>query len=326
MEKTISVIMPTHDRADFLPYTLSLIGPQIKRNKDRVELVICNNASNDNTIEVLEDLKKSDDFFEVINYNDFVDIGVSIARSVDNATGKYVLLWGDDDVPCPLLIDTLLYYIDNNPDVACFHYNRLAGVDAKDYGISELKVSNTLFEGRDKVYESSEEFIAECYQTMGFLSADLFLLSSWKKGKEKGIDCSKHYGFEFLAPIFCGIKGKKNMYINFPLCIQRAPNFRKWLSRSPLFRYIGMPNLLQDLEKLDLIHGWNKIWNKHSNSSSAYIHLIPQMVLDKKMYKSRIREMNSYQTSLWRKLYAYFCLYCVPQCFYLALRNRRFKK
>lgn len=324
MGKLISIILPTHNKCSYLRFTMPILKEQIVRNSEEVELVVCNNASTDETSTYLKDLSVNEPFFRFIDYSDFVDIGVSIARSVDNAAGKYVLLWGDDDIPAPLLIDTLLYYIKKNPDIACYHFNRLAGTDSKEFSISELHVFNTIYRGVGTVYDNPEDFVSLYYQGMGFLSADMFLLAAWKKGEH--IDCSKHYGFEFLAPIFYGIQGNPCMYIDYPLCIQRNPNNRKWLSRSPFFRYIGMPNLLQDLEKMGIIHNWKQIWNKTSNTTKKYIAIIPQITLDKPRYRKLIKEMNSYQTSVWRKLYAYFMLYCMPTSLYLFLRNARYRQ
>lgn len=324
MEKIISIILPTYNKCDYLKFTMPLLREQVVRNSDYVELVVCNNCSTDGTAEYLRTLREEDPFFRFVDYKDFVDIGVSIARSVDNASGKFVLLWGDDDAPAPLLIDTLLYHIRQYPEVVCYHFNRLAGTDASDFKINHLHVFNTTYTGDNILYEDSSQFVSYYYQGMGFLSADMFLLEAWNKGKH--IDCSKHYGFEFLAPIYYGIQGGKCMYIDFPLCIQRNPNNRKWLSRSPMFRYIGMPNLLQDLEKMGIIHDWKKIWDKTSNTTKKYIAIIPQMTLDKKKYRGLIKEMNSYQTSIWRKLYACFMLYCMPTSIYAFLRNLRYKQ
>jgi glycosyltransferase involved in cell wall biosynthesis len=323
MNKLISIVLPTYNKCNYLQFTLPLLKEQIERNSEEVELIICNNASTDGTGSYLESFS-SKSFFRYISYNDFVDVGVSIARSISNATGKYVLLWGDDDVPAPLLIDTLLYYVKKYPDVACFHYNRLAGLDCENNGIKKLHVFDSIYSGAESLYEDSSEFISKFYQGMGFLSADMFLLDAWNRGKN--IDCSKHFGFEFLAPIFYGIKGEKCMYIDYPLCIQRNPNNRKWLSRSPKYRYIGIPNLLQDLEKMGIISEWKKIWNKTSNTTKRYLVIIPQITLDKKSYRSLINEMNGYQSSIWRKLYALFMLYCIPTSLYVFIRNLRYKK
>ena len=93
-----------------------------------------------------------------------------------------------------------------------------------------------------------------------------------------------------------------------------------------MFRYIGMPNLLQDLEKMGLINNWRQTWNKNSNTTKKYIAIIPQITLDKQKYRKLIKEMNGYQSSVWRKLYALFMLYCMPTSLYLALRNLRYRQ
>ena len=49
MKKIISVVIPTLNRKNYLAETLEHFIPQFERNQNVVELIICNNASDDDT-------------------------------------------------------------------------------------------------------------------------------------------------------------------------------------------------------------------------------------------------------------------------------------
>lgn len=326
MEKLISIILPTYNRAGYLEYTLNLLKEQVKRNAADVELIICNNASTDNTAQLLIDLHKEDPYFSYMNYEDHVDIGPSIKRSVDNATGKYVLMWSDDDTPCSMLVDMLVRYVKEFPDLACIHFNGMNGTDDDNYGMRNLVIKNKSIEAEYKIYDNFNDFAERYWLGMGVMSSDLFLTSAWKEGRES-VDSSKHYGWDFLFPILYGIKGKKCMYVDFPLWIQRDPKYRSWQSRSAYYWMLGIPNLLSDLEKYGIIRNFREIWYGKVNSMSLVLHLGTQMTLDKAFYKGIKKDIMKYQEEKpLHRLIINLILYCFPTKLYKFLRERHFRK
>ena len=322
MSKLLSIVLPTFNRGYMIEYTLEILNEQIERNSSEVELVVCNNASTDDTSDIVSRFVETHPCVKFVNYTDHVEIGVSITRSVDNATGKYALLWGDDDIPSPFLVDILLYYIKANPDIGIIHFNGMTGMDQDDFKMKNVNVMNKSFDRMTILYDL-EKFAETHYSGMGLMSSDMFLLEAWKKGRK--LDSSTHYGYEFVAPILIGAKGHKCLYINFPLWIQRIPMYRAWQSRATQFWYIGIPNLLKDLEKNNVIKDWRSTWNK-ANTKRLLIHVIPQMLLDKKMYKSLLPIIKENQNSWQKKLFVDFCYYFVPSSLYKFVRKRHFKK
>jgi len=326
MSKLISIIMPTYNRVGYLEYTLGLLSSQIKRNADKVELIICNNASTDSTEIFLSELHTKDPYFQYINYTDHVDIGNSIKRSIDNANGKYVLMWSDDDIPNPLLIDLLLMCVVQHPDLACIHFNGMDGIDDDNYGVRDVNVKNKIVIGENKIFDNFLDFAEKFWLSMGIMSSDLFLKSAWDKGCQL-IDTSEHYGWNFLVPILCGIKGGKCMYLNFPLWIQRAPKYRAWQSRAAYYWFVGIPNLLVDLEKNGIIRNFDDIWNNKINSISLVLHLGTQMVLDKQFYKKNKGQIMYYQKKKpIHRIVLNIILYCLPSSLYKFLRAHHFQK
>lgn len=323
MNKLISIVLPTYNRIDYLKITLKHFRPQVLRNSQKVELIICNNASTDGT-DFFFERHDNNSFFKYINYKDHIDVGLSIKRSISNATGRYVLLWGDDDLPFPFLLDILLQAIVEFPNAGIIHFNRLIGYDDNITRMSNLSIQKKNFFETIIEYKELSEFIEKYYLDTSFLSSLIFLKSNWDKCLN--IDTSKHYGYEFLAPIYKGCKNMTALYINYPLCIQRKPEERIWLNKHPLYRFIGIPNLLNDFEKWGLIRDAKKLWMNEANSNEAFFKVIMQTSIDKNFYKPLVNQINQYQDKMWRKVLTYFFVYFFPSLCYKYLRKFNIKK
>lgn len=323
--KLLSIIMPTYNRVDLLKNTISLLLEQVVRNSEEVDLIICNNASTDGTKEYLNTLDKRDGLIIVYNYDDHVDIGNSITRSAANSDGKFFLFWSDDDTPSPCMIDTILIYLNKYPDIGCIHYNRLQG-GPSDNGvdITNLKVYNPKpYSTHEVVYEDLEPFVINYFVSMGFLSADVVSTDVWKNGM-----CAypnNHVGYEFLSPIFVGLKGKKCLYINYPLCIQRVLHRTRYAIDWPKYVFVGAPRMLDYLNGMGIIHEWREdYYNSYfMKSDSFFLHVVLYCTLDKKRYWDVLNEMCNYQKSKFRKIALRFIMYCIPGslfAFYLKMR------
>lgn len=99
MGKVLSVVIPTLNRYEYLRRTLKYVIPQVQKHLDKVELVICCNASKDKTDEYIKSLLPQYPFIKYKYFDEYVEVGQSLIRSVGEASGEYVVLWGDDDIP-----------------------------------------------------------------------------------------------------------------------------------------------------------------------------------------------------------------------------------
>lgn len=321
-EKLLSIVLPTYNRGYMMEYTLGIITEQVERNAEQVEFIVCDNASTDDTKTVVSDFAKNHNCVRFIHYDEFVEIGKSITRSIGNAIGKYILLWGDDDIPDPYLVDIILFYIQKYNGLGVIHFNGIFGTDQDDFALKDLAVMNSNFY-RTAIVEDSQVFAERHYYDIGRLSSDVFLRSVWEDGIK--YDTSSHYGYEFVVPILVGAKGKECLYINYPLWLHRQPLDRSWQSKAPKFMYIGMPNILKDLEKEGIIKDWKHLWSVHLKQYTKHFYfVIPQVLLDKKSYYPLLKDLKAYQPSFIRRRYIDFCFYCVPPAFYKFLRRRRY--
>ncbi|MDO5526720.1 MAG: glycosyltransferase family A protein [Prevotella sp.] len=319
MGKTLSVVIPTLNRYEYLKRTLALMLPQVERNQDKVELVICNNASKDETDDYMKSIVAVYPFVQYHYFDEYVEVGDSLIRSVGQSNGEYVVLWGDDDIPYPYFVDTVLDIIHKYPEVGIIHCNRLSGKDAK-YDMRKVKVHDSDYYEKDVILDL-EELVQKFTISLGFISSLIFRRDCWEAGI---CNYSKeHYGYEHLAMIVTGAKGLKCSYYSLPIEIQRNPLERDFTVKWPLYRFIGVPNMMKDFDRLGVTTSAFKNWETTWNGS--FIHFLWNMMftsLDKKMYKPLCKELNKYQNSAIRRCFTYLIIWGMPKGLFKILRNK----
>lgn len=265
----------------------------------RIELVICNNASSDGTDIFLNKYKVLNKFVRVINYEKHLQVGLSIDRSIKQANNDFIIVWGDDDIPSISLLDTLFKYIDNDSTLDLIHFNRLVGYDKKDKTLKSLYVIDSEIGQFHKKYNDINSFANKYFLNTTFISSILFRKNLYDENSN--FDYERFLGYEFIATIYSNLKNKSIMYINFPICIQRKPLKNTWNSKSALYRLVSIPNIIIDLEELNVLDSSNSVW-KTLNTFKNYLIIIPQISLDKSFYYKNYKLILNHQNSLIRSV------------------------
>lgn len=318
----LSIAIPTLNRAEILQFTLEQFIPQIERNKDKVELVICNNASDDDTANIIKKVQSKYNYIKFQDCNNRVDLGSSFKRTVDFSSGKYVILWGDDDIPMPALVDYLLSIIEIFPEIGLFYFNRLIGYE-DGCAIKSLSVYETKYSDIRKIYNSSSDFIYDNFWGATFMSAIMFSKNVWIRGLN--FDTSTHYGFEFMGILYYGNKGGKIDFENYPLCIQRKVAKRSWSSDWPKYALLGLPNMSRDLEIEGLFDDGINVWRKKYNKFLLFCYILISAATDKKKYRPLCKEFAHYQNGFIRKSLIYLIINFMPGFIYNISRRILFK-
>lgn len=321
--KKLSVVLPTYNRCNYLKETLKSFEHQVKRNSNEITFVICDNASTDETANCLKEFTTFYPMFSYIRYEDHVSIGNSIVRSIDNAVGEYVLLWGDDDLPSPFLIDTILDVLSQHPDISVVHYNRCFGTDDHVSYLKKVQLMQKHIGDSLLLSITTNKLIFNYIKDMSFLSSLVFKREIWNGNRD--VDCSKHYGYEFLGRILFNTIDKENIYIQYPMCIQRIPYKRSWMQKSVLYRFIGMPNMYQDFEKWGLVKNAKELWMKNGNSIRDFLVIMPQASMFKSTYRPLFKEILKHQHTFGRKFFTWLCIFVLPGFVYQSIRNIVFK-
>lgn len=93
MNKLISIIMPVYNAEKYLNRSIESIMNQTYNN---MEIILVNDGSTDNSLEICTNYQKKDNRIKLINQE---NKGVSIARNrgIDEATGDYIMFIDSDD-------------------------------------------------------------------------------------------------------------------------------------------------------------------------------------------------------------------------------------
>ncbi len=110
----ISVIIPTHDRADILPRAIKSVQ---KQTRPVDEIIVVSDGSTDNTEEVVEELAKNDERIRLIAYYPGHNGNYARNRGIEAATGEFIAFLDDDDEWLPRKTELQMDLFEKDPEV-----------------------------------------------------------------------------------------------------------------------------------------------------------------------------------------------------------------
>lgn len=111
----LSLCIPTYNRSEYLTALLDRI---LAQNEPDIEVVISDNASTDNTAEVVECYRPKFSSLVYVRQPENIGMDRNFLAIVENATGDYAWMIGDDDCLEPGAIARVKRALTEWPDVA----------------------------------------------------------------------------------------------------------------------------------------------------------------------------------------------------------------
>ena len=149
-EPVLSICVPTFNRARYLECLLADLAAHIGELDYSYELLIGDNASDDDTADVV---RRYEGQLAIRYIRRPVNVGPvqNIAQLFGDAKARYIVYLADDDL---LLLDVLkryIAYLETNPDVGAvfapwFLHDRVEGIDIRQFYVLEQQ---TRIEARD---------------------------------------------------------------------------------------------------------------------------------------------------------------------------------
>jgi len=115
----ISICIPTYNRREYLAETICSITGQVQSlNNSDIEICVSDNASNDGTEKLIEELQRSTNVRIVYSRSE-INMGAdnNYLRAVELATGDYCWFMGSDDVALPGSLNYFLDEIEQGYDI-----------------------------------------------------------------------------------------------------------------------------------------------------------------------------------------------------------------
>jgi len=155
--------------------SLDSICPQVVGLEDRVEIVFSDNASTDNTPQIIKDRQKKYPFIKYFRNDENMGPDRNFDRVVDRANGEFVWLFSDDDSLKEGGVRKVLDVIEKNPDIDAIYVNYV--------GDNQLNLD------KDYLCANGNEFFSRTDFRNGLMSNNVVRRSAWKK-----IDPEKYMG------------------------------------------------------------------------------------------------------------------------------------
>ena len=95
---TLSIAIPTYNGAKYIRDALDTIIVQLNDVDEEIEIVISDNASTDETPEIIKEYQKKHSFIKYFCNEENLGADRNFDLAIKRATGKYVWMFGDDDL------------------------------------------------------------------------------------------------------------------------------------------------------------------------------------------------------------------------------------
>lgn len=245
----LTIIIPTLNRLDLLKISLDALVKQVTPFQNSVEFIVVNYVSEDSTAEWLEENYINHPFLKFINYTEQIGIVESVMLCIQMAQGKYVWVFGDDDLPMPFAVENIIKVLQNpiHEDLDIYYFNCVkADVEMKKY----INVYDSRVE-MEPIEMTTDRLLSEFHLNLGLIITMVFKQQNWIKGKD--FYDKEYYGYGWLAPLIAGSKGGKCLYYPFPLSIHRI-GAQRYVNKWPLYILVGVPVMFNDFNKKGIIN------------------------------------------------------------------------
>jgi abequosyltransferase len=213
----LTIAIPTYNRSSLLRQLLQNLKDELV-NEPRVELLISNNASTDDTKDVVEDLCREGLVAKRIHNETNIGADGNFLQCFQEATGKYLWLFSDDDVIVPGGVRKILAHI-SEADYDLVYVNSYAFADGGRAFPASRKAKPP------EVFGSTTKFAARVHVFFTFISGNIVnrnkILSSGPHAFSQLVGTN----LVQLGWTYAALRGRsKNLFIHERLVGNRADN------------------------------------------------------------------------------------------------------
>lgn len=174
---TLTICTPTYNRSALLGELLERITQEVPEAlAHRIEVVVSDNASTDDTPAMLERYHARLPRLRVVRLPENLGFDRNILSAVASASGRYCWLMGDDDLPLPGSIARVLAVLDEHPDLCGMTIDRVGRSFDLQRELPEDPLGHipetVLLHGADEVFQSLAYYL-------GFISAQVVHRDTW---------------------------------------------------------------------------------------------------------------------------------------------------
>lgn len=275
-EILLSIAIPTYNRVKFLTENLRILLDQIAAYRQKIQIIVSDNASSEDVASAVNALSAQYDFpIEFYRQEQNLGMNGNSQFVVSKSRGRYVLLMGDDDLLSPNFFDIIMPYLESDKEYALVHWNRLSG----DANCSNTKIWDTHYDHMVQELEMLD-FVRRTNDSPNFMSSVIFNRQCWDLGLSHVRDNAD--GYRWFCIIYWGaaLLHRPCIYYYLPLSIQRNPP-RSYITRFPYYIIVEMSDLFFDLDKV--LPGVHAFWQQHLRR--MWMWTLPGVSEDRAFYR-----------------------------------------
>jgi abequosyltransferase len=189
----LSICIPTYNRSNFLPDLLDSIVKQIDdNNKNIIEVVISDNASKDNTKEVIDSYRTKIPNLVYFRWDENKGADRNFIKVVELASGDYCWLMGSDDVIEDGSINYVLNFLEKNKNISgislnfnAYNYNLKLKIKTRPISLVHFK--------EDFVLNDINLIFKYLFGYFGYISGQVVNRKLWNKVLEESKEVIANY-------------------------------------------------------------------------------------------------------------------------------------
>jgi abequosyltransferase len=214
----LSICIPTYNRAAFLGVCLESLAHLDTRYWEVVELIVSDNASTDNTREIIERYQQS---IPLRYFRNASNIGAerNIFAAAGHGSAEYVWVFGDDDEFEEASISSAIQHIRLGYDLIALNYSvwsRKMDVKMRPRGLARTKPA---------IYDDPNAVLASLGLHLGYISSVIVRRNILLSVPPEEYEPFVQYGFSHLYSVYCGIRnGCHAICLPDPVFKNRADN------------------------------------------------------------------------------------------------------
>jgi len=236
MKIQLSLCIPTYNRAKFLTETIESILTQFN---DEVELIISDNASEDNTTEIVQRYQQLHPRITYHRWDKNMGADANFLKVVELSRGKFCWFIGSDDTVTPGAIEKVISYLKRRDNASGLSVNSLScsyDMSFKQNVVFGMpQITNQPFMN-DKWYEHGSEAFYHLADYFGYISAQIVNRRLWN---EVIVTCNVAEYFQAHVHVYVIsemlIRYGNWGYIHYP-CINYRSGNDSFLERGNFYR------------------------------------------------------------------------------------------
>lgn len=175
MNKLVSIILPVYNGAENIATSINSI---INQSYTNWELIIVNDCSTDQTLEVILEYQQKDKRIKILSNQTNMKLPKSLNIGFTEAKGDYLTWTSDDNMYKSNAIERMVSELETNRDIVMV-FSDYTTIDKNNNIINEIKIADQLILGIGNTIGACFLYTREIFDKVGYYDYNLFLAEDY---------------------------------------------------------------------------------------------------------------------------------------------------